>query len=189
MENMSPSKIYCAMPATTNLVFAVTLHSFDYTPQLKILSSPSICALEGMSFEAVSGLPYVKPSIPTLQRWIHGAALHAESLHHQLLCQQRLTPPQLQLDELRTNVRQSPDSQAQTWIWTGLCSTHKLWLVLAVVASSLSSAFPARAALQLPQATAPELCWARPCQKLISPLFLSSTRHLSYLSLVSIPRV
>ena len=85
-----------------------------------------------MSFEAVSGLPYVKPSIPTLQRWIHGAAHHAEALHHKLLCQQRLTPPQLQLDELKTRVRQAPDLQAQTWIWTGLCSTHKLWLVLAV---------------------------------------------------------
>ena len=102
-----------------------------HTPTQNI-EQPLYCALEGMSFEAVSGLPYVKPSIPTLQRWIHGAAHHAEALHHKLLCQQRLTPPQLQLDELKTRVRQAPDLQAQTWIWTGLCSTHKLWLVLAV---------------------------------------------------------
>ena len=102
-----------------------------HTPTQNIEQS-LYCALEGMSFEAVSGLPYVKPSIPTLQRWIHGAAHHAEALHHELLCQQRLTPPQIQLDELKTRIRQSPDSQAQTWIWTGLCATHKLWLVLAV---------------------------------------------------------
>ena len=100
-----------------------------HTPTQNIEQS-LYCVLEGMSFEAVSGLPYVKPSIPTLQRWIHGAALHAEALHHELLCQQRLTPSQLQLDELKTRVRQAPDDQ--TWIWTGLCATHKLWLVLTV---------------------------------------------------------
>ena len=81
-----------------------------HTPTQNIEQS-LYCALEGMSFEAVSGLPYVKPTIPTIQRWIHGAALHAEALHHKLLCQQRLTPPQLQLDELKTRVRQTPDDQ------------------------------------------------------------------------------
>ena len=32
--------------------------------------------------------------------------------------------------QLKTRVRQTPDDQP--WVWTGLCATHKLWLVLAV---------------------------------------------------------